>query len=79
MTKNEFIEKNKHEFFGIILDAFNSQITGGPLAEKMRRLMARCDALLGNYYDTLVKTEPPPIKPVGISGTQQQLKNTGAK
>lgn len=74
MTKNEFIEKNKHELSGIVVDAFNSQLTGGPLAEKLRRLMGRCDCLLGNYYDTLVKAEPPPIRQVGLSGTQPPKK-----
>ncbi len=68
MTKSEFVEKNKHELSGVMMEAFTTQLRGGPQAELLRRLMAKCDTLLGNYYDTLITTKPEPVKQVGLSG-----------
>ncbi len=58
--RREFIEKNRHELAGLILDGITSNRTGADLALWCRQVMYRTDSKLGTLFDELL---PPPTKP----------------
>ena len=59
MTRDEFIEKFRHEIGGMVLDAATSGRTGAELSVSCRYIMRRIDAVLAAAFDSL----HPPVKP----------------
>lgn len=63
MTREQFIEKWRHEFGGMILDAATAQRTGADLSVALRQVMRKIDSILGIQWDAL---QP---KPPALNGT----------
>jgi hypothetical protein len=59
MTKEQFIERWRHEWGGMVVDAATNQRTGADLAMALRCLMQKIDKHLGRMYDDL-KSPPVP-------------------
>lgn len=60
MTRQDFIDKHKHELAGVIADAAVVQRAGAPLAHFLRLAMQRIDQRLGSIYDDLQPAETKP-------------------
>ena len=67
MSREEFIDKFRHEIGGMVLDAATAQRTGADLAMSIRFVMKRIDATLGAAFDLM--QPPAPIKAPERNGT----------
>lgn len=63
MTRQEFIEKFRHQWDGIVLDACITHRTGAELSMWLRQMRGRIELGLGEMHDALVT--PPEPKPNG--------------
>lgn len=77
LTRDEVIDRFRHEFFGWIADAFLQDRRGGELSLCLRAASAKIDAKIGEMYDSIVPPEKQPeslpVKPAPIkiaAGTQ---------
>ena len=65
MTKAEFIERYKHEIFGLVLDAsHNRHRAGAELSQWTVDAMRKVFAKLSDMYDDLI---PPPLLTNGLA------------
>ncbi len=75
MTRDEFIDKFRHEIGGMVLDAATAHRTGAELAVSIRFVMKKIDATLGAAFDSLA---PAPKQPApernGTPAAQPQVK-----
>ena len=53
MDRDEFVDRFKHEVFGLILDAVVVQRTGPELSIFLKGVSARTEGKLGEIYDFL--------------------------
>lgn len=53
MTRDEFLERHRHELAGLVLDAAVGERRGADLAIFLRNAMKRTDALLGAVWADL--------------------------
>lgn len=58
-TKDEFVQKHRHEIFGMICDALVTDAKGGELSLRMRANANRVDTILRQIYDEFI----PPNRP----------------
>jgi DNA-binding LytR/AlgR family response regulator len=63
VTRQEFIDKHKHEIAGFVMDAAVVQRSGAPLAQWLRKQMQAIDMKLALMYDELAVAEQAPAKP----------------
>lgn len=74
MTKQEFIDKNRHEFGGFCLDMMQ-KAEGPALSLVIRTIMRKIDILLSNAYEDLIPPPPPPPpkapKPAEANGKEK--------
>lgn len=54
MSKDDFVDKYRHELAGLVVDAATSKRTGADLAMSLRFLMDKIDGKLGSMYADLV-------------------------
>ena len=59
MTRQQFIERHRHEIGGLVLDAATWGAHGSELSVRLRHVMRAIDAKLAEVYDDLV----PPLEP----------------
>lgn len=59
MTRLDFIEANRHEIAGQVMDALTCGLTGAPLAMFLRDMMRKIDDRLGRMYDLLQARDGP--------------------
>jgi hypothetical protein len=52
MTRQEFVERFRHEISGMVLDAIKPR-DGAELAVFVRNIMRKVDAVVGQQYDAL--------------------------
>lgn len=62
MTRQEFIERHRHEIGGMVLDAATAGLHGEALSVFVRGIMRKTDLLLGRMHDELRPPEPLPAK-----------------
>lgn len=60
MTRQEFIEKYRHEFGGMVLDGATNQANGAALSLWLRNVLRKVDAILAAQYADLAPPEPVP-------------------
>lgn len=58
MTRQEVIQKYRHELGGIVLDAMQHR-SGAEAALFARTILARVEVILGNALDAYVPPKPP--------------------
>ncbi len=61
MTRQEFIEKFRHEIGGLVLDAATSGKTGADMSMTLRHAMRKIDAMLGKAYDDVAPKHAEPV------------------
>jgi hypothetical protein len=66
MSKQDFMEKFRHEWAGMVLDAATSGCRGAELAFAMRHTMQKIDRHLALMYDALVRSEAQPTPTVKV-------------
>lgn len=59
MTKKQFLDAHRHEFFGMVTDAAITKATGAPLAMFLRDLARKIDQRLDEIYDQLTLVPEP--------------------
>lgn len=60
MTREQFIEKYRHEFGGLVADAFSTDAKGGELSMRMRANFRKIDQLLAQaFYELTAKEKVP--------------------
>jgi hypothetical protein len=57
LTKQEFVQRNRHEIAGMVLDALSGG-KGPELSMRIRYTVARIDQLLGEMYEQLLPGVP---------------------
>ena len=73
MTRQEFVERWKHQLAGMILDGATVARTGADLGLWCRSVMGKTDVLLARMYDDLHPAEaikPPAPSSNGVASTQ---------
>ena len=60
MTRQQAIEKYKHEFAGFVLDAATAGRSGGELSLWLRTAVQRIDAKIGAMFDEITAPEDKP-------------------
>lgn len=61
MSRNEFVDKNFHEMFGIVCSAWLAKHeSGATFSQDITKYQGRVADLLGSFYDQL--KPPPPAK-----------------
>jgi hypothetical protein len=63
MTRQEFIDRHKHELVGVVIDGMVAERKGGESALFVRTVMHRYDRLLGAIYDDFHTAAKPPAAP----------------
>ncbi len=71
MTREQFIERWKHQLAGLVLDGATVARTGADLGFFCRSVMSKTDTMLSRMYDDLQPKEPLPVKVSG-NGPQAQ-------
>lgn len=61
MTREQFAEKWKHEWGGMLLDAATRRLAGPELSLWMQTLMAKVEANVSRMYDDAQQTQPQAI------------------
>ncbi len=59
MTRQQFIERFRHEFAGFVLDAYSEQRKGADAALWLRGIMNKIDTKLAVAFDEATKEESP--------------------
>lgn len=61
MTRNDFVEKWRHEFGGMVLDAATRGSSGPELSIFVRGIMRQIDRKLAAAFDDLCAEAAPPL------------------
>lgn len=72
LTREEFIDRHRHELAGMVVDAATFGEHGAPGAMLLRGLMKKIDARLATIYGEL--TDPPNGKPAVVGRIGDQTK-----
>jgi len=62
-TREQIIERYRHEFGGMIADVVSTDKRGAELARRLSLNFARIDQLIGQMYDELSVEQAPPSQP----------------
>lgn len=71
MSKDDFLDRHRHEIIGLILDAATSGRTGADLSLWLRRVGGRVDDKLAQIWQELRPEQPKAMEPPKPNGPQK--------
>jgi hypothetical protein len=74
MSRQDFVNRYKHELAGFVVDAIATPRQGPELSLWLRSMMARIDAKLGAIYDEFNQPQQPPANGKPAAGLPQPRK-----
>lgn len=63
MTRQEAVDKYRHQISGAVLDVLFRNATGGELSILVRALLRQIDTALGQMHEELTRPKSPPQAP----------------